>query len=232
MESHRKKAVPQFEFGYTIGSQYAAEFFRMYQRQYPVVRNATVLRPYEIKSHKEKYILYQGAVNEGRCFEQLIPAMQHIHAKLIVCGDGNFFEQAIAMAKTYQVSDKIEFKGYVPPNQLIEFTQNAYIGISIFSNTCQSNYLSLANRFFDYMHSAVPQLAMNFPEYASINNEVEIAYLIDKPEPDYIVKGLQKLLSDVEYYLRLQQNCMVARKKYNWQEQEKTLLSVYKKILE
>jgi len=38
-------------------------------------------------------ILYQGAVNEARGLEFLIPAMQHVNAQLHIYGDGNYFAQ-------------------------------------------------------------------------------------------------------------------------------------------
>jgi len=71
-----KKTVPSFDFGYTVNEPIAEEFRKMYHRDYGVIMNAPVLRPLAIPEKKEKYILYQGAVNEGRSFETLIPAMK------------------------------------------------------------------------------------------------------------------------------------------------------------
>ena len=102
--------VPHFTGGYTIGESYAAEFKKRYGVIYDIVRNATILKPLQIPEKKERYILYQGWVNVGRCFEQLIPAMQYVNAQLIICGEGNFYEQALALAKKYRLTDKIIFK--------------------------------------------------------------------------------------------------------------------------
>ena len=65
----------------------------MYNRNYAVIMSAPVLRPLVIPEKKEKYILYQGAVNEGRSFETLIPAMKEVKARLIIAGDGNLMKQ-------------------------------------------------------------------------------------------------------------------------------------------
>jgi glycosyltransferase involved in cell wall biosynthesis len=219
--------VPHFPIGYTIGDCYAAEFKKRYGVNYGVVRSATVLKPLVIPDKKEKLILYQGWVNVGRCFEQLIPAMQHVNARLIVCGEGNFYEQAQALAKKYAVENKVIFKGYVPPVQLVDYTIEAYAGITLFEDTSLSNRLSLANRFFDYMHNGVPQLCIKYPEYEHINSEYEIATLIENPTPDSIAAALNRLLNDESYYKSLQQNCLKAREKYCWQEEEKKLLAIY-----
>ena len=222
--------VPHFQTGYTIGECYAEEFKKRYGVNYGIVRSATVLKPLQIPEKKERFILYQGWVNVGRCFEQLIPAMQFVHAKLIVCGEGNFYEQSLALAKHYGVEDKIIFKGYVPPAQLSEYTLKAYIGITLFEDTSLSNRLSLANRFFDYMHYGVPQLCIKYPEYERINGQYEIASLIADPNPQSIAAALNKLLDDEVYYKKLEDNCLEAREKYCWQQEEKTLLAVYKKL--
>jgi glycosyltransferase involved in cell wall biosynthesis len=222
--------IPHFKTGYTIGECYAEEFKKRYGVDYAIVRNATILKPLQIPEKKDRYILYQGWVNVGRCFEQLIPAMQHVHARLIVCGEGNFYEQAMALAKQYGVEDKVIFKGYVPPEQLTAYTLQAYIGITLFEDTSLSNRLSLANRFFDYMHYGVPQLCISYPEYEKVNRQYEVAELIDNPTPESIAAALNNMLEDEAYYKRLQNNCLMAREKYCWQQEEQTLISVYKKL--
>jgi len=222
--------VPYFTTGYTIGDCYADEFRKRYGVQYGVVRNATILKPLQIPEKKEQFILYQGWVNVGRCFEQLIPAMQWVNARLIVCGEGNFYEQSQALAKQYNVTDKVIFKGYVPPAQLSEYTIQAYVGITLFEDTSLSNRLSLANRFFDYMHYGVPQLCIQYPEYERINAQYEVASLIADPTPESIAAALNKLLNDVGYYQQLQDNCLKAREVYCWQEEEKKLVDIYKKL--
>lgn len=223
-------AIPKFPVGYTIGEAYAADFKKRYGVTYGVVRNATILKPLTIPEKKERFILYQGAVNVGRCFEQLIPAMKKVGAQLIVCGEGNFSAQARALAVEHGVTDKVIFKGYVPPEQLGTYTIQAYIGITLFEGTSLSNRLSLANRFFDYMHHGVPQLCIDYAEYKQINGRYEIAALIEKADPDLIADALNRLLTDDAYYARLQTNCLKAREEYCWQVQEQTLLATYEHL--
>ena len=225
-----KHTVPHFATGYTIGDCYADEFRKRYGVSYGVVRNATVLKPVVIPEKKERFILYQGWVNVGRCFEQLIPAMQWVNAKLVVCGEGNFWAEAKELARTHNVEDKVIFKGYVPPAGLSDYTIQAYIGITLFEDTSLSNRLSLANRFFDYMHYGVPQLCIKYPEYERINEQYEVAQLIAHPTPETIAAALNKMLDDGGYYDRLQQNCLKAREQYCWQEEEKKLLAIYEQL--
>lgn len=225
-----KFAVPRFPAGYTIGECYAAVFKEKYGVDYAVVRNATVLRPVVIPEKKEKFILYQGAVNVGRCFEFLIPAMQYVDVPLLICGAGNFYDEAVALTRQYNLEHKITFKGYVPPEQLRTYTLQAWAGITLFEAVGPSNRLSMANRFFDYMHNGVPQLCMAYPEYEKVNERFELACLIEEPGINIIASSLNKLVNDEAYHLRLQENALKAREIYCWQEEEKRLTGVYRRL--
>ncbi len=225
-----RHTVPHFRYGYTVNESYVAEYQQMYGLSYAVVRNATVLRPFSIPEKKERYILYQGSVNKGRCFEELIPAMKLVDARLIICGEGNFYEEAKQLTILHGVENKVIFEGFVLPDALPRYTELAYIGITLFVATSRSNELSLANRFFDYMHSGVPQLAPCYPEYERINNEFQIAHLLKEITPESIAEALNLMLHDDTYYNRLQQNCMQAREVYCWQQEEKRLLNVYQNL--
>jgi glycosyltransferase involved in cell wall biosynthesis len=225
-----RHTVPRFPDGYTVNESYVREYQRMYGVQYAIVRNATLLRPLSIPPKPEKVILYQGAVNHGRCFPELIRAMQDVDARLVICGEGNFYAEAQALVNTYGLEQKIAFKGYVKPEELAAYTLSAYIGITLFVATSLSNELSLANRFFDYMHAGVPQLCMNYPEYAAVNAQYEVALLLDEVTPQTIAEALNKLLHDKACYARLQEQCLIAREVYCWQKEEERLLNVYARV--
>lgn len=221
--------VPKFKSGYTVNEPIAGEFKKMYGVRYEVIRNLPLLAPLTIPPKDERFILYQGAVNEGRAFEMLIPAMQHVEAQLVICGDGNFMQQAQKLTKKHGLDDKVIFKGKIPPAELKEITLKAWAGVTLFENKGLSNYFSLANRFFDYMHAGIPQVCSDYPAYREINNLYGIAVLIDMT-PENIAAGLNRLLRDNELYSTLQKNCIRAREVLNWQEEEKKLLAFFSNI--
>lgn len=223
-------SVPKFKEGYTVNEPIAAEFKKMYGVNYAVIRNIAVLRSEEQLPVQEKFILYQGAVNEGRSFETLIPSMQWVDCKLVICGDGNFMEQAQKLVSQYGLNNKVEFKGKISPDNLRVITRQAYIGITLFENKGLSNYYSLANRFFDYLHAGIPQLCVNFPVYKSINDQYPIAVLINDIGAKNIALELNNLLQNKVLYTSLQQNCVKAREVFNWQIEGKKLVQFYKNL--
>ena len=225
-----RKTVPHFKNGYTVNQPIAAEFRKMYGVDYEVIRNIAVYREQVAGQPKEKFILYQGAVNEGRSFETLIPAMKWVNAPLIICGDGNFMEQCRSLVQENGLTEKVIFKGMLLPDELRSYTRRSYIGITLFEKNALSNYYSLANRFFDYLHAGTPQICSNYPVYRELNNLQEIAVLVDDPSPEPLAKALNRLLEDESLWNRLHTNCMAAARILNWQEEEKKLLAFYQQL--
>ncbi len=225
-----KYTVPKFPLGYTVNKPIADEFEKMYHVRYEIIRNISLLRNIIPKLSTEKFILYQGAVNEGRCFEMLIPAMKQVNCKLIICGEGNFMNQAKQLVKENALDDKVIFRGKILPEELINITSQAYIGITLFDDEGMSNYYSLANRFFDYLHAGIPQLCNDYPVYKEINEAYPFALLTKDISSENIAGKLNQLLTDDILYKSLQENCIKAREIYNWQLEEKKLIEFYKNI--
>ena len=225
-----KRMVPKFRFGYTVSQSIADEFNRRYGVQYSVIRNITRLKEFDTMIPSEKFLLYQGAVNEARAFEHLIPALKWIDYKLVICGDGNFMVQLKQLVKNNGVENKVDLKGMLSPGELWVFSQKAALGLCIAENTGINQYLALPNKFFDYIHAGLPQIAMNFPEYVRINQQFEVAVLIADTDPKRIADTVNNLLHDDVLYNRLRENCLKARQVLNWQQEEKKLLDFYQSV--
>jgi glycosyltransferase involved in cell wall biosynthesis len=227
-----KFAVPKFKFGYTVSGGLAEQFHKNYQRQYIVIRNMPVAKTLGSGVKKQKVLLYQGAVNEGRGFEYLIPAMQTIPYPLIICGDGNFMEQLKTLITKYNVADKVELKGMLLPAQLWSIAQTATVGIALAEREGLNQLLALPNKFFDYIQAGLPQVAMNYPEYEKVNSQFEVAVLLNELTPDAIANTINQLMENLDLLEKLEQNCMQARKVFCWQNEEVKLISFYKEIFE
>ena len=223
-------AVPKFKWGYTVSESIADEFHRLYGVHYPTIRNIPVLKPLDNLSVTEKFILYQGAVNEARGFEYLIPAMKMIDHKLVICGDGNFMDQLKDLIRTNQVQDKVELKGMLQPGELWKISQQGTVGVAFPENIGLNQYLALANKFFDYIHAGLPQITVNFPEYKKLNDKYGVAVLVDDIEPKTIADSVNNLMADTVLLEQLRQNCRKAREELNWQNEEKKLINFYQNI--
>lgn len=224
--------VPKFKNGYTVCQSIADEFYRLYNVRYEVIRNLPLLKATSLPSPGEnKVILYQGAVNVARGLEFLVPAMKKVEATLEIYGDGNFMAETKKLITKNNLQAKVLVKGKLLPEYLDKITSQAYIGLNLVENNGLNQYYSLANKFFDYIHSGIPQLTMDYPEYKRVNELYEVAVLIDDLSEETIAAALNTLLTDKVLHERLRQNCLRAREALNWQEEEKKLIHFYNQLV-
>jgi glycosyltransferase involved in cell wall biosynthesis len=231
--------VPKFKHGYTVNQFIVEELQRRYGVQYNVVRNLPVTQNDKSTSNtplgiiakyglpKSPFFLYQGAVNEGRSFETLIPAMVGVNATLVIAGNGNFMPQVKKLINQYKVESKVICLGAVLPEDLRQITPLAYYGLTLFESKGLNQYYSLANRFFDYIQGGIPQVCVGYPEYEAINNQYQIAYLIHNLSPESLSATLNNLLEDDVLYKSLKHNCSIAAKQLCWQNEQEKLVVFY-----
>jgi glycosyltransferase involved in cell wall biosynthesis len=224
--------VPRYFDGYTVNEFIVGYFAQKYRVHYSVVRNLpTIARVKRNYDKSDRFIIYQGAVNEGRSFETLIPAMKLVNARLVICGAGNFFSQVKQLIRYAGVEDKVTLKGMIPPEELKQLTPRAYAAVTLFERRGLNQFQSLSNRFFDYIMAGVPQVCVDYPQYKIINDRYKIADLINDTRVETIANALNKLLNNDVYYNELRQHCLQAREELNWESEEKVLLQFYQRLM-
>jgi glycosyltransferase involved in cell wall biosynthesis len=225
-----KFAVPKFTLGYTVSDGITAEFKSRYGVNYETIRNVPRLRAFTNEVAAEKFILYQGAVNEGRGLEYLVPAMKMVEYKLVICGDGNFMDELQKLIRVNGVEKKIVLKGMLLPDELWSISQQAFIGVAVPESIGLNQWLALPNKFFDYIHSGLPQVTMNYPEYEKINEHYNVAVLLNDLAPQTIATAINDLIDDREKYQTMKENCLRARQELNWEREQVKLIGFYRAI--
>jgi len=222
-----KFAVPQFRYGYTVSPGITQKFQEQYKRHFITIRNLPVDTPSKSHRPEEKTLFFGGMVNEARGFEVLIPAMKQIAYPLIIAGDGNFMDSLKNLIQEHGVENRVILKGLVSPAALRELAEQATLGIGLAEQEGLNQFLALPNKFFDYMHAGLPQLTMNFPEYAKLNSKYNIAVLVDNLDENEVAMRINAIMQDDALLQELRSNCTKAKKELNWQEEEKKLLAYY-----
>jgi glycosyltransferase involved in cell wall biosynthesis len=226
--------VPRLKHCYTVSESIALLFQEKYNTSFHIIRNVPVLNSnsevlYEYIEEHERYIIYQGALNQGRGLEALIEAMQWVDCHLVLVGEGDLSEELRRLAQKYKVKSKVKFMGYIEPTKLPTITAKAYLGINVSDNLGLSYYYSLNNKCFDYIHAGIPSVTNNFPEYQKINEKYAVAVLTDLNAKN-IASAVNLLLNDKPLYNKLRANCILAREEYNWQKEEQKLLKIYSSV--
>ena len=221
--------VPKTQYAYTVNRSIADLFKKQYNVDFGVVRNVPNYEKVENKE-KSKVILYQGSLRGERGLQELVKAMQNIDCKLILAGGGALVEELKNLTKELKVDHKIEFTGQQTPQQLTEITKKAYIGISPLEPIGFNHLYSLSNKFLEYIQLEVPQVAMNFEEYKRINNDNEVALLIDDVKAKDFETSINMLLEDEELYVKLKQGTRKAKEELNWEKEKEILVDFYHRI--
>ncbi len=218
--------VPKTDFRYTVSPGLARQFKVLYGVPFSVVRNLPKYEEHSIKENGSLFILYQGALNKGRGLEALITAASKLPIPVKIAGEGDLSGELHALVKKLKLDNKVEFLGYLKPQELRRLTPKAFLGYNLLENSGLSYYYSLANKFFDYTMAGVPCLVPSFPEYKALNERYEIGIATNLMESD-IVSVVSDLVADRARYLKLVENALKAAKDLNWEKEQRVLLDLY-----
>ncbi|MFM1763106.1 MAG: hypothetical protein RLZZ512_896 [Bacteroidota bacterium] len=222
---------------FTVGPAIAQYFTEKYHKPVQVVRNmprasfvAHTDTAHFAAIENKKFILYQGALNEGRGLELLIQAMVNIPCELVLAGEGDVSEPLRKLTQSLNLENKVHFLGMIPPHQLPALTKLAYIGFNVSENVGLSYYLSLNNKFFDYTQSHLPSLINPYPEYKQLLSEFQVG-LLTEPKIESIIEQASELLNNPSLYQELKSQCIAASEKWTWEQETPKLLSIFESSL-
>ncbi|MDR1683287.1 MAG: glycosyltransferase [Candidatus Symbiothrix sp.] len=222
---------PRLKHCYTVCQSIADIYNRKYSIDMQVVRNIPFAQKANSPKRKilpiltdKKVLLYQGAVNIGRGIEWVIDAMPYLDdCVFYVVGSGDILEKLKRKVCSMQLEEKVIFTGRVPFEELPAYTACANIGINLLENRGLNYYYSLPNRIFDFIRAHVPVLSVDFPEIRRIVAVYEIGTLIDRHDPQFLVKIIRKMLIQTKNEIGFE----LANLELTWEQESETLLKIF-----
>jgi glycosyltransferase involved in cell wall biosynthesis len=179
----------------------------------------------------KKIIILQGAgINIGRGAEELVEAMKKVEgAMLLVVGGGDVWDRLETMVSALKLHDRVILKKKMPASELIHYTANADLGISIDKPTNRNYFLSLPNKLFDYIQAGIPVLCSRLPEIEKIVTEFQIGGFIEEHSPDHISLRIREMFGNpiLETYRK---NARLARETLSWQSEKLVLENVLRNL--
>ncbi len=224
--------VPRLKHAITVGDEIATKYSELYGVEFKVIRNCPLLLVDIATTEPNEntdFILYQGALNEGRGLELLIEAAPELELDVVIAGTGDLDEELKQLCKECGAESKVKFLGQLTPEQLKLISRKAKIGYNVSENLGGSYYYSLNNKYFDYIHAELPAITNAFPEYMKLNQEFECCLFINYSREE-LISTVKLLQDDDELYGKLKKNCFLAKQKLNWEVEEKKLLELYAEI--
>ena len=178
-------------------------------------------------------LLYQGGIQIGRGLDKIVEAISDFKDGITVfIGDGKLKPEIIKMVNDRNLNDKVRFLNKVPVDELKYYTANAYLGFQVLNNVCFNHYSACSNKLYEYMMSKVPIVACNFPEIKRVVQEEQIGIVVDSHNPKEIAAAVNEMIENKELHQMFKDNCVPARKKYNWNNEKVKFVKIYDDLLE
>lgn len=239
-ERLEKCIVPKLKHCITVNSSIANYFKTRYNVPFTYVRNIPDYNQIQnLKTRhdlnlpvEKKIILMQGAgINVQRGAEELVEAFKYLSEAylLLIIGSGDVVADLKIKAR-YLSLKNVWFMDKMPSAELMHYTANANLGVTIDKDTNMNYHFSLPNKVFDYIHAGIPILASCLPEIESIITEFNIGTFIENHDPEHIAKQIELFLNS-ENYAICKHNTGKAALQNNWQTEKQKLINLVNETL-
>ncbi len=236
-----KWIFPKLKDVFTVNESIAGLFEKKYGIRPHVVRNIPFKQKVEVKKTRkelglpeDKFILIlQGSgINIHRGSEEITEAMQYTRgALLLIVGGGDVIDTLKKMSEKPDIKGKVMFKPRQPYNDLMQYTANADMGLTLDKDTNLNYRFSLPNKLFDYIQAGIPVLASDLPEIRKIIDQYDIGTFIPGHQPEQIARKINELMANREQLNNWKRNLTFAADDLTWEKESETIKKVYGKYV-
>jgi len=226
-----KYIFPKLKYVITVNQSIADIYSNKYNKSILVIRNV----PEKFNNQKivsrsnlglpmDKFILIiQGSgLNVDRGIEEAILAMHLIeNALLLIIGGGDAIPLAKKLVEAEKLDEKVRFFDKRPYHEMMQFTGNANIGLTLDKPISENYKFSLPNKLFDYIQAGIPILSSELVELKKIIDAYNIGCFVKTITPDEIAKSVNFLINNPEILIAYKSNCSIAAEIENWENEKR-----------
>ena len=202
-----------------------------------MITNYPLLQLYEFNviSTNKRTICFVGSIDPMWNHENIIKALEQLpdDIKLVLCGKlstESYFEQ-LKMLKGFE---KVEYRGLVPHDDALQIIRCSSIGLAVpnYSRIFHGNVGTLGNtKLFEYMMAGIPVVCTDFILWREIVEKWNCGICVNPNDVTAIATAINYLLENPDEAQKMGANGRRAvEEMYNWGEQEKVLLNMYKNL--
>ena len=233
---------PKLKNVYTVCNSISKVYTEKYKVKVKVVRN---IPRQNLQTHfktreelgipqNKKVLLLQGAgINIDRGAEEMVEAMKYLPEDylFVIVGGGDVFDILKEIIETNNLENKVKIVGKVAYEELINYTFNADLGLSLDKNTNLNYQYSLPNKLFDYINYQTPVLTSNLVEIRNILETYNVGWITNSHNPKEIAETVLSIFNNMTEYNEKKNNTLKASEELNWENEELVLKEIYSKLL-
>jgi glycosyltransferase involved in cell wall biosynthesis len=235
-ESIEKWIFPKLKVIYTVNESIAKLYKDQYGKEIKVIRNVSNRLEQKTKKTREdlglprnkNIIILQGAgINIDRGAEEAVQAMQYVdNALFLIVGSGDVIDTLKGMVTDLNLNEKVAFLGKLPFSEMMQYTQNADLGLTLDKDTNINYRYSLPNKVFDYIQAGIPVLASNLVEVETVVKSYKVGEIVESHDPHVIAKKMTEMLND-DRKAAWKENLKAAAKELCWEKESIKLKEIY-----
>lgn len=184
----------------------------------------------------ERILLFQGGVFPGRGLVELVQSLALMpngyHLVFLGFNLGTYQEPIRQEVACLGLAARVHLLDALPPEQLLEATSSADIGIMLLAGYNKNERFAMPNKLFEYMMAGLPFISSDWPEVGRVVRLTGAGITVARITPDSIVAAVNQVFSDPARYQALRRAGLeAARTEYNWSRQAERLLALYARII-
>lgn len=178
---------------------------------------------------KQNEICYIGGITQIRGIFELMLAMENTTAKLNLAGD---IESQSMKIKNMAGWKNVNYFGFVNRDELARILRRSKAGLVTFHP--ERNHINaIPNKMFEYAAAGIPVIASNFPFWKSIVEKYEFGICVNPLKPEEIADAINYLITHSDEAKEMgMRGRKAVEENFNWEQEEKKLIALYKKLSE
>lgn len=188
----------------------------------------------DIRPDTKQQVCFAGAISKEWNHENIISALKSCNGvRYAVAGKGD--ENYINRLKKLNGWQYVNFKGFLKKDDVHMLYNQSFAGIALYDylDSAGGKEGTLGNtKLFEYMEAGLPVICTNFNVWNNIIKEYKCGICIEPKDTNEISNAINYLHDNPEIAHKMGGNSRRAvLEKYNWNSQEKELLTLYDELL-
>lgn len=232
---------PKLKHVYTVNRSIADIYRSKYKVPVSVVRNVPELKGVEKEKNRaelglpadKKIIIIQGAgINVDRGGEELVESMRYLPTEyyLVVVGAGDRIAEMKALSQEHGLDGRIRFEGRMPYKEMMQYTFNADLGVSLDNGTSGNYIYALPNKVMDYVAAGLMLLVSDMHEVRNFVQDYNLGMVVNDLSPIQLASSIESMFADEQQIATWKANAIEARKSLNWDKEKEELQRIFQPL--